>query len=190
MVNISSIIYLIIAEAWFLQGYFSGEIRLLPSIMFFLSIVLIFSGDVIKSIISKHDKKLFDEFLQIMPVDTFMHSLGAVDFRKPFPKNIIKPLATYLAICDDDSRKYADTKLEKSRKKFCETAKILQQLFHIHTMPVSGESDLLSTLPDTQINCSGNLQTLSSSQKIKEQVDVLIFNYHSFIDQCKTVIRT
>ncbi len=113
--NIIVVLSLILFEAWFLSGYFSGNPEYEPAIGFLVSLGALLGKDKIKEKFglsgekNNHDLALFEGFQQVFPVEPTLRLLKETDFGNSFPKSSIQPLYDFVDTWDTVEKEYLKT---------------------------------------------------------------------------------
>ncbi len=191
--NIIVISTLVLSEAWFLSGYFSGQPDFEPAIAFFISLGAIFTKDKIKeklgvgSKISSHDLELFEEFQRVFPIDPTLRVLKETDFGDAFRKEEIKPLYRFVDTWDSVDKEFLNKKLEKKRQELYKAAKDLAHEFAKHTVTV-GAGDFVSVFPDNLRGGPRPDHVIESARVLNEKSSKFTPQYESFVRQCKSAL--
>lgn len=193
--NLFLILTLILTEAWFLNGYVTGNPDFEPAIAFLVSLGAIFTKDKIKERLGfsgevhSHDLELFYEFQRVLPVEPTLRSLKETDFGNAFPKSDIKPLHDFVATWDSVDKEFISKKLEKERKSLYAAAKALALEFAQHTVPVGG-GDFLSVFPDNLRDGPRPEHVLRSAKILNEKSSNFTPKYESFVRICKASLKS
>lgn len=194
--NVFLLISLILTEAWFLSGYYSGQPDFEPAIAFLVALGALFTKDSIKAKlgfsdqISSHDVSLFEEFQREFPVEPTLRLLKETDFGNSFPKSSIQPLYNFADSWDTVEKEFLNRKLEKARKKIHEAAKDLAGKFAQETVPV-GAGDFISVYPDGLRGQGGPRppHVVESARILNEHSSKFVPEYESFVRTCKAVLK-
>ena len=123
LVNIILIVGLVLTEAWFLKGYFSGSPEYEPAIAFIVAFGAIFAKDPIKEKFTgsggeskQHDKNLFAEFQKALPAEPTIRLFKEHDFGNSFHQDAISPLHGFISTWDTVEKEFLDKKLEKKTR--------------------------------------------------------------------------
>jgi len=193
--NIILVLTLVLTEAWFLKGYFSGKPDFEPAIAFLVALGAIFAKDKIKeklgfgAEVRTHDLALFEEFQRVFPVEPTLRLLKETDFGDSFPKVAIQPLYYFVDTWDSVDKEFLNKKLERERKSLYAAAKDLALEFAKQTVPV-GAGDNLSVLPDNLRGGSRPEHVLNSAKVLNEQSSKFTPKYESFVRTCKTTLKS
>jgi len=193
--NIIVVLSLVLFEAWFLSGYFSGNPEFEPAIGFFVALGALFTKDKIKDKLgfsgeaNSHDLALFEEFQQVFPVEPTLHLLKETDFGNSFPKESIQPLYRFVESWDAVDKEFLNKKLEKERKSLYSAAKDLALEFAKHTVPVGG-GDYISVFPDNLRGGSRPDHVLVSAKILNKKSNEFTPKYESFIRTCKATLKS
>jgi len=194
--NIIVVLSLILFEAWFLSGYFSGNPEFEPAIGFLVSLGALFGKDKVKEKLgfggekNSHDLALFEEFQQVFPVEPTLRLLKETDFGNSFPKSSIQPLYDFADTWDTVEKEFFNKKLEKERKSLYEAAKELAMEFAKQTVPV-GSGDFISVYPDNVRN-EGDPRpqhVLDSAKILNDRSSEFTPKYESFVRICKAALK-
>ena len=194
--NVFLVIALILTEAWFLNGYYSGQPDFEPAIAFLVALGALFTKDGIKAKlgfsdqISNHDVSLFDEFQREFPVDPTLRLLKETDFGNSFPNSSIQPLYNFAETWNTVEKEFLNRKLEKARKKIYDSAKDLAMKFAQETVPVGG-GDFISVYPDSLRGQGGPRpqHVIDSARILNEHSSEFVPEYESFVRTCKAVLK-
>ncbi len=194
--NIIVVLSLILFEAWFLSGYFSGNPEYEPAIGFLISLGTLFGKEKVKEKLglgcekNSHDLALFEEFQRVFPVEPTLRLLKETDFGNSFPKNSIQPLYDFADTWDTVEKEFLNKKLEKERKSLYVAAKELAMEFAKQTVPVSS-GDSISVYPDS-LRAQGGPRpqhVLDSAKILNDKSREFTPKYESFIRTCKAVLK-
>ncbi|MDP0589489.1 MAG: hypothetical protein QS748_10000 [Candidatus Endonucleobacter bathymodioli] len=197
--SIESIILLLtlfLTEAWFLNGYFSGQPDFGPAIAFLVALGAMFTKDKIKKKLGfsdevlSHDIELFEAFQRAFPVDPTLRLLKEKDFENSFYQNSIQPLYNFVETWDSVEKEFLNKKLEKERKSLYVKAKDLAMEFAKHTVPVgSGYSS--SVYPDRLREQDGPRpqHVIDSAEILNKKSKEFTPKYESFVRSCKAVLQ-
>lgn len=191
--NILYILSLVLAEAWFLDGYFSGKVEYEPLIVFLTLLAAIFTKDMIKAKLgfggesNNHDSVLFEEFLRIFPINPTLFLLKEKDFGDSFPREDLQPLYKFVDTWNSVDKEFLNKKLEKERRSLYSAAEDLASEFAKRTVPI-GEGDYISVFPD---NLRGGLRpdhVIEDAKVLNQKAREFTPKYESFIRICKRAV--
>jgi hypothetical protein len=194
--NIIVVLSLILFEAWFLSGYFSGNPEFEPAIGFLVSLGALFGKEKVKEKLgfggdkNSHDLALFEEFQKTFPVEPTLRLLKETDFGNSFPKNSIQPLYDFADTWDTVEKEFLNKKLEKERKTLYAAAKELAMEFAKQTVPV-GNGDFISVYPDN-VRAQGGPRpqhVLDSEKILNDKASEFTPKYESFVRTCKSALK-
>ena len=187
---------LVLFEAWFLSGYFSGAPEFEPLIGFVAALGALFTKDKIKEHFgfsdntSEHDRILFEEFQLIFPAEPTLRLLKETDFGSSFRKKDIQPLYDFVDTWDSVEKEFLNAKLEKARKALYDTANELADEFVTRTVPI-GDGNSISVYSD-------NLRSRGGPRPDHVRADAKVLNdksrlfapqYEAFIRKGKAVLK-
>lgn len=192
--NIIVVLLLVLFEAWFLHGYFSGNPEFEPAIGFLAALGALFTKDTIKSRlgfggdVNNHDIQLFKEFQQVFPVEPTLRLLKETDFGNSFPQESIRPLYSFVDSWDSVDKEFLNQKLEKERKSLYAAAKDLALEFVKQTGPV-GVGDYVSVFPDNLRGDARPDHVIESARILNEKSIKFTPRYEQFVRKCKTILN-
>jgi hypothetical protein len=193
LANIILIIGLILAEAWFLKGYFSGNPEYEPAIAFIVAFGAIFAKDPIKekftgsSESKQHDKNLFAEFQKALPAEPTIRLFKEQDFGNSFNQDAISPLYGFISTWDTVEKEFLDKKLEKKKKELYAEANKLAMEVSGRTVPV-GRGVNLSVYSDSQRQGGGpRPASVIEDAKVLNEISLqFVPKYEDFIRLCRS----
>lgn len=191
--NIILIIGLILSEAWFLKGYFSGNPEYEPAIVLIVTIGTIFAKDPIKekftgsSESKQHDKNLFAEFQKALPAEPTIRLLKEQDFGNSFNSDAISPLYGFTSTWDTVEKEFLDKKLEKKKKALYAEANKLAMEVSGRTVPV-GRGANSSVYSDIQRQGGGPrpASVIEDARVLNEMSLQFVPKYEDFIRLCRS----
>lgn len=193
--NIIIVLSLILFEAWFISGYFSGNLEFEPAIGFFVALGALFTKDKIKEKLgfggesNSHDLALFEVFQQVFPVEPTLRLLKETDFGNSFPIESIQPLYRFVDSWGAVDKEFLNKKLEKERKSIYSAAKDLALEFAKQTVPI-GKGDYLSVFPDNLRGGPRPDHVIESAKILNEKSNEFTPKYESFIRTCKATLKS
>ena len=141
--NLLLIAALILFEAWFLKGYFSGSPEFEPAIGLILTLGAVFTKEPIKEKFGlgskriKHDKELYEQFIKDLPEEPTIRFLREHDFGDSFRRLYAEPLYKFVATWDSVEKEFIDKKIEKKKKSLYDVAKEFSSELANKTVSVS-----------------------------------------------------
>ena len=192
--NIIVVLSLVLFEAWFLSGYFSGDPEFEPAIGFLAALGALFAIDKIKRKLgfdgdtNNHDIKLFEEFQQVLPVEPTLRLLKETDFGNSFPKESIQPLYRIVDSWDSVDKEFLNNKLEKERQSLYAAAKDLALEFAKQTVPVQG-GDYVSVFPDNLRGGARPDHVIESARILNQKSNTFTPKYEQFVRKCKATLN-
>lgn len=193
--NIILVISLVLTEAWFLSGYFSGNPDYEPAIAFLVTLGMIFTKDKIKEKLGiggeaySHDLALFVEFQRIFPAGPTLRLLKETDFGDSFRKDAIQPLYNFVETWSSVDKEFLNKKLEKKRKSLYAAASDLTSEVVKRTVPI-GSGDFISVLPDKLRGGPRSAHVLEDARVLNSKAREFTPKYESFIRTCKTALKS
>lgn len=151
--NILTVVLLMLAEAWFLQGVFAGSPSWDASLAFVGALAAFFAKDYVKDRLNvgqparSHDRALFEMFLAEFPAEPAFNMLKEYDFGNSFRSSQMRPLFNFADIWGDIDKEFLDIALETKRKALLEAAQDLSMEFAKRTVPV-GNGEMSSVFSD------------------------------------------
>lgn len=193
--NIVVVLSLIMFEAWFLKGYFSGSPEFEPAIGFLVVLGTLFAKDKIKEHFGLssegggHDLSLFEEFQRIFPVEPTLRLLKETDFGASFRKQDIQPLYNFVESWDSVEKEFLNKKIENDRKALYQAAKELAGEFVKRTVPI-GNGDCISVLPDNQRGGPRPQHVIEDAKALNEKSRLFVPKYEKFVRKCKAKLKS
>lgn len=193
--NIILVISLVLIEAWFLSGYFSGNPEYEPAIAFLTVLGAIFTKDRIKEKLgiggepNSHDLALFGEFQGLFPVEPTLHLLKETDFGASFRKDAIQPLYDFVETWNSVEKEFLSKKLERERKSLYAAASELASEFVKRTVPI-GSGDFISVLPDNLQGGPRPVHVVEDARVLNAKAREFTPKYESFVRTCKAALQS
>ncbi len=192
--NAILIFALILSEAWFLNGYFSGNPEYEPAIAFLVAFGAIFAKDPLKekfigsSETKQHDINLFAEFQKALPSEPTIRLFKEHDFGNSFHQDAITPLYGFISTWDTVEKEFLDKKLEKKKKELFAEANKLAYEVSGRTVPV-GMGQNLSVFSDNQRQENRGRRpdsVLEDAKILNEMSSQFVPKYEEFIRLCRS----
>lgn len=193
--NIAVVLSLVLFEAWFLNGYFSGNPEFEPAIGFIVALGALFTKDKIKEHFGltgdsgTHDLGLFEEFQQVFPAEPTLRLLKETDFGASFRKEDIQPLYRFVETWDSVEKEFLNKKIENEKKALYNAAKELAGEFVTRTVPV-GNGDYISVLPDNQRGGPRPPHVIEDAKVLNEKARIFVPKYEAFVRKCKAKLKS
>lgn len=193
--NFFLILALLLFEAWFLKGYFSGSPEFEPAIGFIVSLGALFTKDKVKehfglsSESGSHDISLFEEFQRVFPAEPTLRLLKETDFGSSIRKADIQPLYDFVERWDSIDKEFLNKKIEKEKKALYESAKDLANEFVTRTVPI-GDGNFISVFPDSLRGGPRPQHVLDDAKVLNEKSRVFVPIYEAFVRKCKSILRS
>lgn len=191
--NIMIILVLILSEAWFLNGYFLGNVEFEPAIAFIVALGALFTKDRIKehfghsNNVAQHDLELFKQFQSVFPAEPTLRLLKETDFGASFRKVDIQPLYDFVETWDSVEKEFLHKKLEKEKKALFESANTLAGEFAKRTVPV-GNGEFLSVFPDNLRGDARPAHVREDAKVLNEEARLFTPKYEAFVRKCKVIL--
>jgi hypothetical protein len=191
--NIILIVGLILAEAWFLNGFFLGRPEYEPAIAFLVTFGAIFAKDPIKEKFTgsgeskQHDKNIFAEFQKALPAEPTIRLFKEHDFGNSFHQDSISPLTGFISTWDIVEKEFLDKKLEKKKKELYAEANKLAMEISGRTVPV-GRVGNLSVYSDSQRQGRGQrpASVIEDAKILNDMSSQFVSKYEEFIRLCRS----
>ena len=189
------VLSLILFEAWFLKGYFSGDPEFEPAIGFIFTLGALFTKDKIKehfglsSDSGNHDLDLFDVFQHVFPAEPTLRLLKETDFGASFRKESIQPLYRFVETWDSVETEFLNKKLEKEKKALYKAAKELANEFVTRTAPV-GNGDFISVFPDYLRDGPRPPDVIEDARVLNQKSRVFVPKYEAFVRKCQAKMKS
>lgn len=193
--NIVIVLSLMLFEAWFLKGYFSGAPEYEPVIGIFVTLGALFTKDKLKGYfgvpasVGTHDLELFTEFQNTFPSEPTIRLLKETDFGASFRKEEIQPLYDFVEKWGSVEKEFLNKSLEKQKKILYAEAKILAAEFGGRTTPI-GNGDLLSVFPDFLRDGPRPDHVIIDAKILNKQTKLFAPKYESFVRKCRATLKT
>jgi hypothetical protein len=193
--NVITVVALILTEAWFLKGYFSGAPEFEPGIAFLLTIGVIFVKDPIKGKIgigskaSRHDQELFRAFLKALPYEPTISFLKEHDFGDAFRRSYSSPLFDFVATWESVEKEFLNRGIEKRKKILFQEAKKLASEIAIRTVPV-GDGQMASVYSDHLRNTNARRpnHVIEDAKILNRMATEFVPKYEEFVRTCRKKI--
>ncbi len=195
--NTIVIAILILAEAWFLHGFFHGRPDFEPAIAFIAALGTVFFKDPIKEKFFSsnadnnniHDKNLFEEFQSALPFEPTIRVLKEHDFGGSFGRSTISPLQNFVATWDSVEKEFLNKKLEKMKNNLYAEALTLATEINRRTVPVRG-NDLASVYSDNQRTEGGPRpqSVVDDARFLNEKASEFVPKYEAFVRYARKLL--
>lgn len=119
--NLFAVAVLVGTEAWFLNGYFTGQPDFEPAIAFVAALGVLLAKEPLKNHFKSsggsrlHDQQLFQAFLHVLPPEPTIRFLKDHNFGDSFETQIIKPLHDFVYTWDSVEKEFLDADVEKQK---------------------------------------------------------------------------
>lgn len=195
--NLFSISILIGAEAWFLDGYFSGTPDYEPALAFIAALAVVLAKDPIRAQLAKkpevkaHDKALFEKFLKMLPPKQTVMFFKEHDFGGAFSRGEVRNIYTFADTWENVENEFIDPELELNNKEIYSAAFALASEISRRTVPLR-DSELASVYSDNQRNSGGPrpVSVIEDAKVINQKASEFVKIYEAFVRLCRTKLKS
>lgn len=151
--NVFAVAAVVGSEAWFLHGYYAGNLEYESGLAFIAALGVLLAKDPIRAKLAgtdsalAHDRELFQQFLTALPFEPMIRVLRDYDMGDPIPRQAINFLYEFSDTWDSVEKEFLDSKLERQRKALHGSARELASEIAHRTVPV-GDQAYISVFSD------------------------------------------
>lgn len=196
IVNLFAIIALVGTEAWFLQGYFSGNPEYEPALAFLAALgVLIANGPVLAKLVKPvngqaHDKALFEKLLAALPPNQTSRFFKEHDFGGSFLRTEVTPLYQFADNWKSVENEFLDQELESKNKEFYQCALEFASEITSRTVPLKGSLHS-SVYSDNQRSAGGPRppSVIEDAKVLNLKSVEFVKKYEDFVRACRAKLK-
>ncbi|MGA3799395.1 hypothetical protein ACPCYX_16740 [Pseudomonas fluorescens] len=196
IVNLFAIIALVGTEAWFLQGYFSGNPEWEPALTFLMALgALIGNGPTLAKFTKPeggqaHDKALFEKLLTALPPNQTSRFFKEHDFGGAFLRADVVQLYGFADTWESVENEFLDKDLERKNKEFYKEASNFATEISRRTVPLR-DKVFASVYSDNQRDAGGpRPPSIIEDAKVLNLMSVeFVKKYEDFVRACRAKLK-